>query len=212
MYLRHDTVHYFMVYLSDYPDTFVGYNDAGALDRHPQTPAFDVVFRFDESCGRLDLYAEGPDNSGRPGDDLRATALAEDLPWTAAWGSLPTRSPEGPVVRFSTEAADGIFNVQMRTMQLSVPDKKSGRISFELLPYSDGGNIHDLIADALNQVNWRLDDLRVDQVRLKVTFLGKPRAKTVSSNISPNSCPLKDHVPEHVTIRRCLKKWQIESE
>jgi len=215
VYLRHDTVHYFMVYLSDYPDTFVGYNDAGALDRHPQTPAFDVVFRFDESCGHLDLYAEGPKQLRRDLETIFGqTALAEDLSLEPPPGAaFQLDHLKDPSFEFTTEAADGIFNVQMRTMQLSVPDKKSGRITFELLPYTDGGNIHDLIADALNQVNWQLDDLRVDQVRLKVTFLhGKPRAKTVSFNISPNSCPLKDHVPEHVTIRRCLKKWQIESE
>ena len=80
VYLRHDTVHYFMVYLSDYPDTFVGYDDAGALDRHPQTPAFDVVFRFDESCGHLDLYAEGPKQLRRDLETIFGqTALAEDL-------------------------------------------------------------------------------------------------------------------------------------
>jgi len=215
VYLRHDTVHYFMVYLSDYPDTFVGYNDDGALDRHPQTPAFDVVFRYDESCGHLDLYAEGPKQLRRDLETIFGlTALAEDLSLEPPPGAaFQLDHLKDPTFEFATEAADGIFNVQLRTMQLSVPDKKSGRITFELLPYSDGGNIHDLIADALNQVNWQLDDLRVDQVRLKVTFLhGKPRAKTVSFNISPNSCPLKDHVPEHVTIRRCLKKWQIESE
>ena len=98
-------------------------------------------------------------------------------------------------------------------MQLSVPDKDTGRITFELIPYSNGGNIHDLIEDALNQVNWQLADLRVDQVKMKVTFLhGKPRAKTVTFNISPQSCPLKEHVAEHATIRRCLKKWKIERE
>jgi hypothetical protein len=97
-------------------------------------------------------------------------------------------------------------------MQLSVPDKDTGRITFELLPYANGGNIHDLIENALNQVNWQLADLRVDQVKMKVTFLhGKPRLKTVTFNISPQSCPLKDHVAEHVTIRRCLKKWEIEA-
>jgi hypothetical protein len=213
VYLRHDTVHYFMVYLSDYPDTFVGYNDDGALDRHPQTPAFDVVFRYDESCGHLDLYAEGPKQLRR---DLEAifgeTALAEDLSLEPPPGAgfkldhLKDRSFE-----FVTDSMDGIFNVQLRAMQLSVPDKDTGRITFELLPYSNGGNIHDLIENALNQVNWQLADLRVDQVKMKVTFLhGKPRAKTVTFNISPQACPLKDHVAEHVTIRRCLKKWEIE--
>jgi hypothetical protein len=72
VYLRQDTVHYFMVYLSDYPDTFVGYDDKGTLDRHPQTPAFDVVFRYDESCGHLDLYAEGPKQLRR---DLEARGV-----------------------------------------------------------------------------------------------------------------------------------------
>jgi hypothetical protein len=213
VYLRHDTVHYFMVYLSDYPDTFVGYTDDGTLDRRPQTPAFDIVFRYDESCGHLDLYAEGPKQLRR---DLEAifgrTALAEDLSLEPPPGAafrldhLKDRSFE-----FVTDPKDGIFNVQLRAMQLSVPDKDTGRITFELLPYSHGGNIHDLIGNALNQVNWQLADLRVDQVKMKVTFLhGKPRAKTVTFNISPQACPLKDHVAEHVTIRRCLKKWEIE--
>lgn len=215
VYLRHETVHYFMVYLSDYPDTFVGYNDDGALDRHPQTPAFDVVFRYDESCGHLDLYAEGPQQLRRDLEGIFGrTALSEDLSMEPPPGAaFQLNHLKDPAFEFTTEPSDGIFNVQLRTLQLSVPDKKSGRITFELLPYSNGGNIHDLIADALNLVTWQLEDLRVDLVRMKVTFLhGRPRAKTVTFNISPYSCPLKDHVPEHITIRRCLKKWQIESE
>ena len=213
VYLRHDTVHFFMVYLSDYPDTFVGYKDDGTLDRRPQTPAFDVIFRYDESCGHLDLYAEGPKQLRRDLETIFGqTALSEDLSMEPPPGAnfqldhLKNRSFE-----FKTEANDGIFKVQLRAMQLSVPDKSTGRITFELLPYSDDGNIHDLIADGLNQVKWQLGDLLVDQIKMKVTFLhGKPRAKTVTFNLSPNSCPLKDHVAEHATIRRCFKKWEIE--
>lgn len=215
VYLRHDTVHYFMVYLSDYPDTFVGYNDSGALDRHPQTPAFDVVFRYDEASGHLDLYAEGPRQLRRDLEGIFGrTALAEDLSSEPPPGAaFRLDHLKDPGFEFVTEPSDGIFTVQLRTMQVSVPDKKAGRITFELLPYSTGGSIHELIADALNQVNWQLDDLRVDLVRIKVTFLhGKPRPTTVTFNISPYSCPLKDHVAEHITIRRCLKKWQIEGE
>ena len=138
VYLRHDTIHYFMVYLSDYPDTFVGYDDKGTLDRHPQTPAFDVVFRYDESCGHLDLYAEGPKRLRRDLETIFGnTALAEDLSLEPLPGAgfkldhLKDRS-----FNFVTDATDGIFNVQLRAIQLSVPNKDTGRITFELLPYS----------------------------------------------------------------------------
>jgi hypothetical protein len=110
----------------------------------------------------LDLYAEGPKQLRRDLETIFGqTALAEDLSLEPAPGSafqldhLKDRSFE-----FVTEPTDGIFNVQLRAMQLSVPDQGTGRITFELLPYSDGGNIHDLIANALNQVNWQLGDLR----------------------------------------------------
>jgi hypothetical protein len=94
-----------------------------------------------------------------------------------------------------------------------VPDKSTGRITFELLPYADGGNIHQLIENALNQHNWRLEDLRVDQVKIKVTFIhGRPRPKTVTFSVSPGSCNLKEYVAEHATIKGCLKRWGMELE
>lgn len=212
---RHGPVHYFMVYLSDYPDTFAGFDDEGKIARQPQTPAFDVVFRYDESRGHLDLYAEGPRQLRRDLEKIFAqTALAEDLSLQSPPGvAFHLDHLKDPSFSFLSEPADGIFSVTLRSMQLSVPEKSTGRVTFELLPYSDGGNIHQLIENALNQNNWRLEDLCVDQVKMKVTFVhGKPRAKTVTFNVSPGSCNLKEYVPEHATIKRCLKRWGIERE
>jgi hypothetical protein len=162
-----------MVYLSDYPDTFAGFDNKGKIDRQPQTPAFDVVFRYDESRGHLDLYAEGPKQLRRDLEEIFAqTALAEDLSLQSPSGvAFHLDHLKDPSFSFLSEPADGIFSVSLRSMQLSVPDKSTGRVTFELLPYSDGGNIHQLIEKALNQNNWRLEDLRVDQVKMKVTFV-----------------------------------------
>jgi len=215
VYLRYDTVHYFMVYLSDYPDTFVGYSDEGTLDRRPQTPAFDVVLRYDESCGHLDLYAEGPKQLRRDLEGIFGrTALSEELsPDPPPGVAFQLDRLKDPKFEFVTEPSDGIFNVQLRAIQFSLPQKETGRITFELLPYAGSGNVHELIARALNQVSWQLDDLRVDQVKIKVTFLqGTSRPKTVTFNISPNSCNLKEHVTEHATIKRYLRRWEIERE
>jgi hypothetical protein len=212
---RHGPIHYFMIYLSDYPDTFVGFGGDGAIKRQPQTPAFDVIFRYDECRGHLDLYAEGPKQLRRDLEAIFAqTVLTEDL-------SL--RSPSGvafhldhlkdPSFSFLSEPADGISIVDLRSIQLSGPGKCAGRITFDLLPYAEGGNVHQLIENALNQNNWRLEDLSVEQVKMRVTFVhGKPRPKTVTFSVSPGSCNLKEHVAEHATIKKCLKRWRIERE
>jgi hypothetical protein len=212
---RHGSVHYFIVYLSDYPDTFAGFDEAGKMRRRPQTPAFDVVFRYDESLGHLELYAEGPKQLRRDLERIFAsTALAEELSMQSPPGvAFHLDHLKDPSFSFPTEAGAGIFNVTIRTMQVSAPQKHTGRVTLELLPYSNGASIHELIEDALNKNNWRLDDLRVEQVKLKVTFVhGKPRPKTVSFNLSPNSCPLKDQVAEHAIIKQHLKPWGIERE
>jgi len=212
---RHGSVHYFIVYLSDYPDTFAGFDEAGKMRRRPQTPAFDVVFRYDESLGHLELYAEGPKQLRRDLERIFAsTALAEELSMQSPSGvAFHLDHLKDPSFSFPTEAGAGIFNVTIRTMQVSAPQKHTGRVTLELLPYSNGASIHELIEDALNKNNWRLDDLRVEQVKLKVTFVhGKPRPKTVSFNLSPNSCPLKDQVAEHAIIKQHLKPWGIERE
>jgi hypothetical protein len=142
------------------------------------------------------------------------TALAEDLSLQAPPGAaFHLGHLKDPAFTFLDEAVDGIFSVTIRTMKASVPDKDSDRVTFELMSYRDGKSIHQLIEDALNKNNWRLEDLRVDLVKLKVTFLhGKPRAKTVTFSITPTSSPLKDHVAEHATIKRHLKHWKIERE
>ncbi len=214
VYLRFGVVHYFIVYLADYPDTFVGYDGDGKLDRHPQRPAFDVVFQYDESRGHLRLYAEGH-------RDLRSdlekifsdTILSEELgpePPGPAFNLDPLKNPNFP---FVTEPADGVFSVALRSMQLTIPEEGGGRITFDLPPYSHGGDIHQLIDKGLKQTHWQLEDLSVDRVSMKFTFIhGKPRPKTVTFNLSSGSCPLKEDVAEHVVIRTCLKRWEIERE
>jgi hypothetical protein len=212
---RHGPVHYFLVYLSDYPDTFAGFGEDGKWARQPKTPAFDVVFRYDEIRGHLDLYAEGPKQLRRDLEDIFAqTTLAEDLSLQAPPGfAFHLDHLKDPAFTFLTAPSDRIFSVAIRSMQLSNNEKKRGRVTFDVPPFSDGGSVHQLIETALNQNNWRLEDLRVDQVKIKVTFLyGKPRAKTVTFNVSPNSCNLKEYVAEHATIKCCLKQWRIERE
>lgn len=213
LYLRFGCIHYFMVYLADYPNTFVGYNEDGKIDRHPQTPAFDVVFKYDQSRGHLELYAEGPRQLRRDlekifGDTILAEDLSLEPPNAIAFALERLKDPEFP---FPTDPSDGIFCVRLRSMRLSVPEKSVGRVTFETMPYSDDGDVHDLMSKTLSQTHWHIEDLRVDQVSMKVTFVhGKPRPKTVTFNISPSSCNLKDEVPEHATIKRCLRKWEID--
>ena len=57
---------YIMVYLADYPAAVVCFENSDRLQRSLQQQAFDVVFIYDPTRGKLDLYAEG-------GGELRKT-------------------------------------------------------------------------------------------------------------------------------------------
>jgi hypothetical protein len=56
---RADELDYYFVYLSDYADTYINFDDAGEFQRTPERRAFEVVFAHDRAFGTLEVFARG---------------------------------------------------------------------------------------------------------------------------------------------------------
>ena len=213
-YLRREIVHYFFAYPADYADTVIIYNDAGTLERQLQKAAFEVIFAYNESSGTLDLFVQGDKNLRRDMEEIFARlVLNEDLPEGAAdrnpyeLNGLRHRDFDYP-----TDPEDGIQEVRVKALRLSIVGPGFGRITFESDARRKRGDIYDLMEKSLNQARMDAEAVNVTRAVLDVVFATGERPKTVSFYVShPDICSLKD-TPEHLKLKDYLRRWGIASE
>jgi hypothetical protein len=86
------------------------------------------------------------------------------------------------------------------------------RILFDVGSRQSGRSVHDLIDEALNEMNLPRERLAVTQATFQAAFeTGARRPKIVGFTIThPSGCTLRDS-DEDLTLRRYLRKWQIAS-
>jgi len=214
-YLR-GSRHYFFAYPKDYTDTFIGYDDSGTFERRRQNPAFEVVFVYDPTDGTLDLYAQGDKDLKQDLQRLFTRCLLQEELAEENRNSIPyeLNGLKSRIFAFPTEPADGVTEVRVRELRLSIVGNERKRITFEVPPKGGRTDIHDLVEQALHEQRLPLTMVNVTsaviQIRINNTSGNGRAEKTVSFRIAaPDSCNLKDK-PEHMVARKYLKAWGLE--
>lgn len=211
-YLRGSGCHYVFVYPQDYSDDFVGYDENEAFVRRVLNPAFEVIFAYDPSAGSLDLFVRGTKDKVQALQEIFGqVVLKEKLgppPTKPVYELNGLKSRSFP---FPTDPADGVSDVRVEMLRLSVPD--GGRITLEADP--DGGQhaIYDLMSRALNQERLPLSAVNVTSAVIRMSFSpdGNGRPRSLSFRVSyPSTCNLRDD-KDHIIARKYLREWGIES-
>lgn len=215
-YIRANGSHYFFVYPKDYTDTFVGYDDAGRFERRRQNPAFEVIFIYEPADGTLSLYAQGDKKLKQDLQTLFARAILHEEIGEENRDSVPydLNGLKNRAFAFPTDPADGVTEVRLRELRLSVVGNEKKRITFEVPPKGEAGDVHELVAQALHEERLPLAMVNVTSAVIQMRFNntnGNGRAvKTVSFRIAvPDSCNLKDS-PHHLIAKKYLKRWELE--
>jgi hypothetical protein len=215
-YLRVNRYHYFFAYPDDYADTYLGHDDAGNFIRRPQKPAFEVVFIFDPQDGAIDLFAQG---GKQVHEDLQTifcrSLLGRELP-----PELPHRHPyelnglKSRNFRFPTDPEDGIEQVRVRKLRLSVLGGLKRRITLEGDPEAGPGDVYDMMDEYLDRQNLPDTLVNVTQATVNVKFVhtGEGRQKTLTFDISfPDSSNLKSKREDlRIIAEKYLKRWGID--
>lgn len=216
-YLRVNRFHYFFAYPDDYADTYLGHDERGQFVRRPQRPAFEIVFLFDPVDGTLDLYAKG---RSEVHTDLQTifcrTLLGQELP-----PELPRSHPyelnclKSRDFGFPTDPADGIEEVRIRKLRLSVLGGAKRRITLEADPTGTPFDIYEMVDDYLNRE--KLPDTLINVTQAQFHFrwhhTGQGRQKTLTFEVSfPNSSNLKSVRREELRAvgEKYLKLWKID--
>ena len=214
VYLRRDKIHYFFAYPADYADTVIIYNDEGGLERQLQKAAFEVIFAYNESTGTLDVFVQGDKKLRRDMEEIFASLVLKE--------SLPENEPERQPYElnglrnrdfdFPTDPEDGIQEVRVKALRLSIVGPGFGRITFESDARRKRGDIYDLMEKSLNHARMNAEAINVTRAVLDVVFATGGRPKTVNFFIThPDTCSLKD-TPEHLKLKEYLRRWGIANE
>lgn len=216
-YFRGRRRNYFFAYPQDYVDTFIGYDADGKLKRRPHNPAFEIVFIYDAEEGTLDLYAPGDKTVKQDLQKLfTRTVLHEDLgEENAAAAAFQLNGLKQRAFGFRTDPEDGITDVRVREMRLSLVGSPHRRITLDAGAKGAKEDIHELIESSLDKQQLPLSMVEVTSAVIQMQFAnttgrGRPQ-RTLTFRVShPDSCNLKADRPEHLKARKCLKLSEIE--
>jgi hypothetical protein len=215
-YLRGGRYHYFFVYLRDYTDTFIEFDDNGRFQRRPHSPAFEVVYVYDPEDGTLELYVQGEKSLRRDLQELFGRAILKAELGEERRDSVPydLNGLKRRDFSFPTDPADRITSVKITAMRLSMLGNPRKRITFETGPKDVKEEIYNFIEAALNDQRLPLSMVNVSSAVIQMTFQntngGRRDERRLSFRIGhPNSCNLKDS-PEELLAKKYLKEWKIE--
>jgi len=205
---------YFFVYLSDYADTYINFDDAGKFQRTPERRAFEIVFAYDHQTGTLDMFAKGGRKIVEPlqkifsrvilGEDLRAEDVSAN-PYDL--NHLMERN-----FKFPTEPEDGVVQVSLRRLRLSVVGNQRRRITLEADANGQREDIYDMLERDLNVNKLPRSVLHVTKATFNLQFNGNGHGRSLTFDVThPNSCNLKSKREDHRIIgEKYLKKWKID--
>lgn len=216
-YLRVNRYHYFFAYPDGYADTFMGHDEQGRLIRRPQKSVFEVIVIFDPVDGKLDLYAKG----GKAVEQELQTIFCRTL----LGQELPPESPNSHPYElnglksrqfgFPTDPADGIEQVRIKKLRLSILGGAKRRITLEADPTAAPDDIYDMLDECLNREN--LPDALINVTQAQFHFrwfhTGEGRQKTLTFEVSfPNRSNLKSVKREELRLvgEKYLKLWAID--
>lgn len=216
-YLRVQRYHYLFVYPDDYANTYLGHDDAGQFVRRPQRPAFEVVFLYDPVDGTLELFAQGRKEVYESLQTIFCRELlGQELP------------PEGPNSHpyelnglktrgfgFPTDPADGVEDVRVQKLRLSVLGWHKRRIWLEADPDGGAEDIYDMMEKYLNERNLpsSLVNVATARISIKIAALGDLKGGTVTFDVSyPNSSNLKSEKRQRLRAiaEKYIKEWGID--
>lgn len=219
-YLRVNRYHYFFAYPDNYADTYMGHDDDGTFVRLPQRPAFEIVFLFDPVDATLDVYAHGGKVVHQSLQTIFCrTLLGQELP-----GETPFNHPyelnmlksrNFLLAARQTDPEDGIEEIQIRKLRLSVLGGAKRRITIEIDPDGGPAAIYNALEECLNRQNLpdALFNITLAQFHFRFAHTGQGRQKTLTFEVShPDTSNLKSCRREDLRLigEKYLRLWGID--
>jgi hypothetical protein len=202
---------YFFVYLSDYAETYQGWNEKHELVSRCRKGVFELIFAFDRKNGSLETYAQGGKVVREAVQEIFADVILKE--------PLPEEDPEKPAYRLDplkyrtfktpTDPEDGITEVRLLAMTLRAREHQGEEVALRVRK-EEYTNLHDLLEEDLDQRNLPLEELEVDRVKLTMNLTGRGRTRSLTFEVRRNACTLAGKSESMQRLgEKYLRRWGI---
>jgi len=211
---RGGDLHYYFVYLSDYADTYINFDDAGHFQRTPERRAFEIVFAYEKETCTLEMYAKGGKKVVEPLQRIFSRIILDE-PLPAEEPGVHPYHLDGLMDRnfaFPTDPEDGIEEVTLRAMRLSILGRKRGRITLEPDPEDGRDRVYEMLEDDLNRRRLPKSILHVTKATINFKLNGNGHGRSLTFDVTyPNGCSLKSKREDQRLLgEKYLKRWEID--
>lgn len=210
---RGNGAEHFYVYLDDYPDSRLVFNNSGQLEQRTDRLAFDNLFVFDPHAGTLSLYAPGGKKVQLPLQQAFCRSLLNL--------ELGPPDPTKPVFHldhlldpdFRLSPVAGVTAARILALTIELRDMPGRRITLEADPDRGPHDIHEMVQSCLNLQNFPLDRWLVTEAKFHLScwIAASRRNRPITFTVwQPSSSDLKSKLDEMQAIgQQCLTQWEI---
>lgn len=208
--LRRGDRDYFFAYPEDFSRKSNEWS-GGLFKPRPHNPAFEIVFIYSETAGKLDMNFRGDHRRVRFLQEMFATAILKleklpDAPQNERIYDLSKLVERG--FEFAFDAASGIEDVRLKLLRLSSVIEQGNRITVEADPENDFEAVHNLLAKI--GISMPLHNYKVTRAELTASVKAGIQSKKVSFSLThPYYCSLK-YEGVDLILRAMLEKSGIE--
>jgi len=202
-----------VIYREGLPDDDLAFDEHGKLTRRPRRPVFEAAMTYEPATGVIEVVA-----SDRESREDMVRFLARDLLGIEFREErLPFRQYDLSVLLrphdFSTDPADGIAAVEVKSLRLMPIESVGERLTLECLRKADR-SIWDMARERFGGADPLQGGWVATQAKLTIRFHptgGSRRTRTLPLTITmPHGCNLKDQTEREQLIgEKYLRLWGI---
>jgi len=204
---RPDGDDYFFVYLDDYPDTRIIFNDQRRMERRTDRAAFANVFAYSAEEGTLSMYAKGGRevHQSLHGAFCRTVLQVDTEPCELLGPTYRLDHLLDPDFPLICDPEDRVAEARILAMDLEIHNQPGRRIGVRGNRYAD--DIHAMIRQCLSVPT---AELTVRQAKFRLKLLGNSSRTMTFAVRRPHACDLRSK-PEGLQAigRRCLRSWGV---
>jgi len=205
---------YWFVYPQNYASVLIEFENK-KFKRGVHHLAFEIIFVHSATECSLDLFVKGDAKTVIDLQNIWARTIlgVDDLGKPAKKAAVYQLNQLKTPPDFSFESADGIEDVRVKKLRLSIiGDKANKRMTLEANAANNSNAVYELYNAVLASEKIPNALVNVTQVCLQIVFRANTKSglKSIDVNIGyPNSCSLK-YEPKDEIIRKYLKEWGID--